>query len=162
VEDFPLASLNVLGGLSSRSEDRDYLIHLKGISQGFNIHFGVNVAQRKLGRLLRTSGLYWHAAGIGVDVVTNPEKCEHFGISIAEAMSAGAVPFAVGTGGATEIIDFAENGFLYHDPKSLLRRTRLFLSIDGAERAEMRKAAKKKAASFGPLEFGSRWSELVK
>lgn len=159
--EFPSASLNVLGGLSSDPSDREYLLDLMKISKGFNVHFGINISQKKLEHNLQSSGIYWHATGLGVDVQTNPEKCEHFGISIVEAMSAGAVPFAVGSGGACEIIDFGENGFFYHHPKSLLRRTRLLLSLEDTERWNIRQSAVKKAKLFGVSHFASSWRELV-
>ena len=43
--------------------------------------------------------LFWHAAGLGEDPTTNPDRFEHFGISVVEAMSAGAVPMVYEHGG---------------------------------------------------------------
>ena len=40
-------------------------------------------------------------------------RVEHFGISVVEAMAAGAVPLAVGKGGVGEIITPGENGILW-------------------------------------------------
>ncbi len=82
-----------------------------------------NPTHQALKKLYSQSKIYWHAAGYGV---TNEEpfKAEHFGIAIAEAMSAGSVPLAYQMGGPTEIINQAHNGYLWETPEQLSKLTR--------------------------------------
>ncbi|OWY60875.1 hypothetical protein B7486_66820, partial [cyanobacterium TDX16] len=50
------------------------------------------------------ASICWHACGLGVDGERHPERLEHFGISVVEAMSAGAAPMVLGAGGPAESV----------------------------------------------------------
>jgi hypothetical protein len=55
----------------------------------------------------------WHATGYGFDAEQYPAKQEHFGMTTVEAMSAGAVPVVLNTGGQREIVTHGDDGFLW-------------------------------------------------
>ena len=69
--------------------------------------------------MYQKSSIYWHATGYGTAEAEQPGKQEHFGMSIVEAMSAGAVPIAFNSGGPREIIDPGVNGYLWNDLSEL-------------------------------------------
>lgn len=60
---------------------------------------------------LAEASSYWHAKGGGVNAALEREKCEHCGISIVEAISAGCVPVVYGEGGPKEIVERGVSGF---------------------------------------------------
>jgi GT2 family glycosyltransferase/glycosyltransferase involved in cell wall biosynthesis len=115
--------LKLVGSLQQGKEHRQYFIDCQNESQGYNIHFYVDASKEIVEQLCRTSSVYWHAAGLGVDSDLEPEKCEHFGISIIEAMSSGVIPIAVKNGGPAITINNYYNGFLYSDCDELVEIT---------------------------------------
>ncbi len=58
--------------------------------------FHVDAPGAELADLYARASIFWHAAGLGEDAEDDPNRMEHFGISIVEAMSAGAVPVVLG------------------------------------------------------------------
>src|SRR5258708_6815444 len=68
--------------------------------------------------------IYWSAAGYGIDQKKDPKKVEHFGITVVEAMAAGAVPLAYDAGGHREIVQNNSDGFLWSDTSDLYRYTK--------------------------------------
>ena len=76
---------------------------------------------RELRSLFARASVYWHATGLGEDPELHPERMEHFGIATVEAMSAGAVPVAIGVAGQLEVFDDGVEGFHFHDLDELLK-----------------------------------------
>ena len=70
----------------------------------------------RVARQIRAASIYWHATGFGTSEQMQPSKQEHFGMSIVEAMSAGAVPIAFDAGGPRETVDPGANGYLWSAP----------------------------------------------
>src|SRR4029078_6948484 len=76
---------------------------------------------QKLAQLYREATIYWHGAGLQADLQRYPERAEHFGITVVEAMSARPSPVAFDAGGPSEIIQHGTNGFLYRTVDELVR-----------------------------------------
>ena len=55
----------------------------------------------------------WQASGCSENHKPEPEKFEHFGISIVEAMAAECVPVVIAKGGQPEIVQHGKNGLLW-------------------------------------------------
>lgn len=91
----------VLAGASAGDE---WVKQLKKNAEGLRIRFEVNVSYEKLYSLYSQAGLYWHAAGYGIDEKKNPELVEHFGITTVEAIRMRCVPLVVPYGGQREIV----------------------------------------------------------
>ena len=125
-----------------------YLADLMVEAEGSPIYFHVNAAPVDLDALYASADIYWHATGLGANLVAEPWAAEHFGISIVEAMSAGAIPFALASGGAREIITSGIDGFLYRTQNDLLEQTAALLTKTDAERAQMSRAAAGRAQIF--------------
>jgi Glycosyltransferase len=86
------------------SADDAWLTQLKNMAKGLRVEFAPNISHEELINLYGGASIYWHAAGYQVDQTLFPDLTEHFGISIVEAVSMGAVPFVVPRGGAKEIV----------------------------------------------------------
>jgi len=95
---------------------------LKEKAKGSNIEFFVSPGFKKLRELYGKASVFWSAAGYGVDGNKEPEKLEHFGITVVEAMAAGAVPIVYAAGGPKEIVS-GGTGELWRRKNELLKKT---------------------------------------
>lgn len=86
------------------------------------ISLKTDLSPTKLHQLYDQAKLYWHAAGYDADLKSHPEKAEHFGISIVEAMGHGSIPLVFNAGGPTEILT-PESGFTWNTLEELQRQT---------------------------------------
>jgi len=77
------------------------------------------------------SKIFWSATGFGIDENKNPEKVEHFGITLVESMSSGCVPIVFKAGGFKEIIDDGKSGFLWENKSELIRLTKKLVKEKG-------------------------------
>ncbi len=109
--------LILAGGL--RNEDSQYFAQLKEKAAGLPVEFLANLSFEGLKQVYGKAKIFWHAAGYGEDEENHPEKMEHFGIVIAEAMAAGCVPVVIRKGGIPEIVADRENGLLWETRKQL-------------------------------------------
>ena len=94
--------LVLVGGTESGSSS--LVSQVRRQARGHRIDIQTDVSPLKLHQLYTQARLYWHAAGYGVDLEAHPQKAEHFGISVVEAMSYAAVPLVFNAGGPTEIV----------------------------------------------------------
>jgi glycosyltransferase involved in cell wall biosynthesis len=104
--------------------------------------------------------LFWSAVGFGVDEAREPKKVEHFGITVVEAMAAGAIPIVYSAGGYKEIVEQGENGFLWSTKGQLLKYTKL-LTQDKALAKKISVGASKNARKFGYDKFEKKFLELL-
>jgi len=104
--------------------------------------------------VLAQSSIYWHGSGFGEDESTHPERFEHFGIAVVEAMAAGAVPVVFGSAGPAEIVRHGVDGFHWRTLDELARHT-YTLMTDADRRQAMAKAAVARASEFSLDRFRS-------
>lgn len=100
-----------------------YIKKLKRMAEGYPIEIHESPPFRGLLEAYSKARIFWSAVGFGVDEYREPKKVEHFGITVVEAMAAGAVPIAFAAGGHKEIITEGENGFLWNKKGELLKKT---------------------------------------
>jgi glycosyltransferase involved in cell wall biosynthesis len=101
----------------------NYVRKLKKESEGYPIEIIESPDYKVLKKLYGKSKIFWSASGFGIDEDEEPQRVEHFGISVVEAMAAGCVPIAVKAGGHKEIIDETGNGYLWLTVKQLIDKT---------------------------------------
>jgi GT2 family glycosyltransferase/glycosyltransferase involved in cell wall biosynthesis len=156
------AELHLVGSLQPGPEHRAYYESLVETAAGLPIHFHVNCGPDDLAELYRSSRVYWHATGFGVDLQNQPEKAEHFGISVLEAMSAGCVPVVFAAGGPAEVVRDSETGFLFSSDYKLCARTMELMGSHGTKlAARMGQAASESAQAYGSEIFAARVRTLV-
>ncbi|GGF63744.1 hypothetical protein GCM10007301_24420 [Azorhizobium oxalatiphilum] len=154
---------HLAGSVTPDTTNLDYLAQLQAAAQGYPIHFHVNCSAEELNGLYADATVYWHGTGLGVDLAEEPGRAEHFGISVVEAMSAGAIPCALDVGGPAEIITHGKTGFLYNSPDGLARLTQEIFSPDAAEpMQQMMRAARTRAHDFSGEAFARNVAHLVK
>lgn len=90
--------------LVGQVEDQIYFEQLKKQAAGLRVEFVPNASHQQLMEYYKQASIYWHSTGYEVNEAENPEKVEHFGITTAEAMAYGVVPFVLIKGGQPEVL----------------------------------------------------------
>jgi O-antigen biosynthesis protein len=129
-------------------------------AEGLPVAIHPNASPDVIADLLSRSAIYWHATGFGVDPKLSPEKCEHFGISVVEAMAAGSVPIVVSNGGPLEFVRERETGFQYSTIEELVAKTKALLDNPLA-RETISAAAVREAQRFSEETFVEKWRALL-
>ena len=121
-------------------------------TRGYPIEIIENPDFEALKKLYGRAKIFWSASGFGVNEEKEPEKVEHFGIVVVEAMAAGCVPVVNNKGGYSEIIENGINGILW-DSRNELREQTVRLIKDEKERIKFSKTCKKRAQQFSQAKF---------
>lgn len=150
--------LALIGGCAAK--DREYALAVKRAAVGHRASVHVNARGDVVERLLGAGSLFWHAAGFGEDPERHPERFEHFGIALVEAMAAGAVPIVHASAGPAEIVVDGRSGRTWRTLDELQDIT-LALVADPAERARLADGAVERAAVFGIDRFRDELRRFV-
>lgn len=147
--------LVLAGGVETGGND--YLRRLEAEAAGDPaIEIRTNVTAEELRGLYRRGSIFWHLCGAGA---RDPGLCEHFGMTVAEAMRYGLVPVVFDGGGMPEIVDHGATGYRVAGGAGLLERT-LDLMADGALRRRLGAAGAEAAARFGLERFAAEAREI--
>lgn len=139
--------------------DHAYFAQVQAAAVGLPVVFHVGVPRAELTTLVGQAGLFWHATGF--DAPPNaPQLLEHFGISTAEAMSAGCIPVVIGRGGQPEVVGPALAVWTWQTWPECLAKT-MQLIADPSLRASLSVCAQAQAARFAPARFQERVAGLL-
>ncbi len=149
-----------LAGSTEVGSDGGLLKQLKTMAEGYPISFYTDVDWDTMKKLYAKAKIFWSAVGYDADETTEPEKCEHFGISLVEAMAAGCVPIVLNKGGLREIVINERNGYLWNDVDELLNRTTSLFN-NQEEINQISQAAQKRAQDFSKDRFVKEFLNLI-
>ena len=142
--------LSFVGGADGAS--RDYTLGVRRAAVGLPVDVHVNAPRHTVVEVLNGASIYWHGTGLGEDVDRHPERFEHFGIAVVEAMAAGAVPVVFGEAGPAEIVRHGVDGFHWRTLDELATHTHRLMT-DTDLRRRMAEAAVTRAADFSLTRF---------
>ena len=149
----------IVGGCDAAN--REYALAVKRSARGLPVEVHVNAAGSLVERLLGEASIYWHGGGLGEDVEHHPERFEHFGISVVEAMAAGAVPLVFGAAGPAEIVHDGIDGRQWTTLDELAEQT-VALTVDDERRSSLAEGAVRRAADFSADVFADRLGQFVR
>lgn len=152
--------LHLAGAVGADHAAREYLEGLIEVARDLSVLIHPNPSAAQIAELYADATLYWHLTGIGQNIATKPELYEHFGIAIAEAMSAGVVPLALRGAGPSEIITDGKDGVLVNDVADLVKQSATLLA-DNKALTMIGNAAVHRAAAFKPELFDIRFAAAV-
>jgi glycosyltransferase involved in cell wall biosynthesis len=152
--------LQFAGNVGSSADAKQLAESLAEKAAGLAVKFHFNVTFQELRELYRRAAIYWHATGIGTDPNIYPARHEHFGITTVEAMSAGGVPVVINSGGQTETVTEAVDGFRWEDVAELVQRTQQ-LATDSALRDRLSRAAIESSRRFSREAFTDGMDRII-
>jgi len=151
-------TLDLVGGVAA--PDRPYLDAVRAASEGLPVRLWVDASRETVAERVSRAAIAWQATGWGADPETEPERFEHFGIALVEAMSAGAVPVALGVGGPREIVTDGVDGVLWDQETGPIPATAA-LAGDPARLAALSAAAREGATRFGLPRFEAAFENVL-
>lgn len=144
------------------SQDKKNLSYFKNVQKSignYPIYLHPNASPSKIAKLYEFAKILWHAVGYKNNEDLTPEKSEHFGISVIEAMRAGAIPLVANAGGLKEIVKDTKNGFLWESFEELKKIT-ILLDEDKSLFNQLSKSAYVSAKKYDIKIFYSNILEL--
>ncbi|MFC1649237.1 glycosyltransferase family 4 protein [Patescibacteria group bacterium] len=138
----------------------DYVKKLQNSAKTYPIRILKNPNLKKLKEMYGKSKIFWSAVGFGSDERKNPEKFEHFGISLVEAMSAKCVPIVFAGGGYREIINRDSNGYFWEKKLELINQTKL-LNKDDRKLRSIARISKVDSEKYSDQKFEKRVKEML-
>lgn len=142
-------------------EDEKYAQMVSAKAKGLNIEIIHNANRKLIVDYYKKASLYWHATGYGLDEDNEPEKMEHFGISVLEAMAAGAVPVVINKGGMPEVLGNELANLLWKDKEDCLKKS-LMLINDPEKLREFSLIANQRSRYFSKNRFRNILLEMLK
>jgi glycosyltransferase involved in cell wall biosynthesis len=153
--------LHLIGNVGPESADRKFLDGLLQKSRNYPIRVSTGLDIHALRDEYRKAAIYWHATGYGVAENEYPEKHEHFGMTVIEAMSAGAVPIVIDGGGPRTTVRSGVNGFTWRETDELIARTTELIRSPRRLRLMARRAVRD-SKQFNAEEFLARMDLIVR
>lgn len=145
--------LVLIGGADPASREYALAVRRAAVGHAVEVHFN---APRSLVRdTLAEASVFWHAGGYGEDPDRHPDRFEHFGIAVVEAMAAGAVPVVFGAAGPAEIVRHGVDGYHWHNTDELVGLTRELID-DPTHRARLSASAQQRATEYSSAAFARR------
>jgi len=151
-------TLHLVGGCADAG--RGYFERVRQAAKGYPVELHPNASGDELEALYGKASIYWHASGFGENPAKHPGRLEHFGITTAEAMSAGAVPVVIGLAGQLETVRHGVDGYHFATLDGLCAQTEALIR-DDALRATMSESARGRAQEFSVEAFEGRLRAVV-
>jgi glycosyltransferase involved in cell wall biosynthesis len=155
------AKVDVAGVLiGSATEDDDAKVFFAKVAErakAVGVEMLGECSRADIARTLQQTDIYLHCCGYQVDANLAPERVEHFGIAIVEAITAGAYPIVVDAGGPAEIVKACGVGGVFETVK----QAKTLIEAFKADPKSISQALPW-AESVSEVRFGERLRALVK
>jgi GT2 family glycosyltransferase/glycosyltransferase involved in cell wall biosynthesis len=149
--------LILCGTVPNNPVDRDYFKQMQeSVGCDLDVEFVLSPSTSMLDVLLAQSSIYAHACGFGVSDPDDYWKCEHFGITLVEALVAGCQIICYEVGGGPEIIARVGSGTTFGTIDELTVRLE-----EIAERRADPSIRRRASELFGDDAFYSRLTSIV-
>lgn len=127
--------------------------------KGLPIDIVLSPSRAKLTEWMQRASIYVSATGTGVTSAKDYWKCEHFGITVVEAASAGCIPVVYEIGGPSDLIDHLGVGHRFSRTSNLVEALQAAAETAGDEKAAYK--AIEGAHFYAEEAFMKRWRQLA-
>jgi glycosyltransferase involved in cell wall biosynthesis len=149
--------LILCGSVPNNAADRAYFKELQeSVGNDIHVEFVLSPPTTLVDSLYAQASIYAHACGFGVREPEEYWQCEHFGITLVEAIVAGCHVVCYEVGGGPEIIQAVGSGAVYGSIDELVSQFHLFNEWNVDDGARVRAAT-----LFGDEAFSSRLTAVV-
>ena len=152
--------MQFVGTVQPGEEGSAFAEHVATLGGGLPVNISHGLGFEDLRETYRRAAIYWHATGFGADPELQPDKQEHFGMAVVEAMSGGAVPIVFDGGGPREIVERGVSGEVWSTPDDLVAQTRSLIASSRRLNGMSRRALKRSRA-FTARAFLLRMDAIV-
>ncbi|MEP1766916.1 MAG: glycosyltransferase [Sulfitobacter sp.] len=149
----PNSKLSLVGSVSGIERRAAFVNELRQLSGDLPVDFHIDASKEILEEELAAADVYFHACGFGVDSRSTPERLEHFGIAVLEAMASGAIPVVYNKGGPAEIVREAGVGYTYGSIQEAVVALEKIANLSSDEKAEMVTKVRKAASKYFDTAF---------
>ena len=153
--------LHLAGTVSPEAMSREFYLDVHERARGLPVQFHLNALPEDVRDLYATSSFYWHGTGFGQSELLFPERMEHFGITVVEAMSSGAIPLVYGKGGPAEIVADGTTGYHWRTIEDLVAIQARVLERSEDENDDMRLRGHVASLAYDTAAFEDRLSRIV-
>lgn len=141
-------------------ESPEYYEKVRRAAEGLPVTFHAGVTRAELEQVVSAASIFWHATGVEDDEERTPHLMEHFGISAAEAMSAGCVPVVIAKAGPKETAGEELAPWTWLTWDECARKTGELAAMPSLE--ALADAARRRAAMFAFEPFRERVRQFVR
>jgi glycosyltransferase involved in cell wall biosynthesis len=142
------ADLSLIGSVGGIARREQYVLDLRKMADGLPVSFDLDAPNTVLADKLKNADVLVHSCGYGIDVRSSPERLEHFGIVILEAMANGVVPLVYGAGGPAEIVEKFGVGYTFKTVSEAADKLSRIKELSVDERVALAQRAKVAAAHY--------------
>lgn len=139
---------------------REFVEDLQKSIKGYPIRIIEGPDFQTIRTLYSKAKIFWSASGFEIDDQKEPQRVEHFGITVVESMASGCVPVVTRSGGHKEIIEDNEDGILWGTDVALIEKT-LEIIKDRKKLQWLAENARKKADVFSRSVFENEFSKII-
>lgn len=140
-------------------ESQEYFEKVRQAAQGLAVTLHAGVSRAELEEIVSAASIFWHATGVDNDEEKTPHLMEHFGISVAEAMSAGCVPVVIAKAGPKEVAGEELARWTWLGWDECAAKTAQLAGLPSLD--EWQEAARRRAAVFGFEPFRARVRRFI-
>lgn len=156
--------LKLVGNVNQTPESLEYFESCQNLAResGGAVEIHPQLSATELSQVMQQAFGYVHATGAFLAPGVEPHKCEHYGLSIVEAMAHGAIPLVYARGGIFDVLDVGTMGIPYISLDGLIEGFEEVASRYGTSQAlEMQRACLAAAAEQGQENFTHELAKLI-
>lgn len=152
--------LILIGGLDRSNQDYFDKVQNEAEHSRGQVRLFPNCDSTTKQEVVSKSTFFWHAGGLNIPE-NEPEKMEHFGIAVVEAMNSGLIPFVFNAAGPAEIL-VSYPGLVFDSLAELAKGTLEFSRKEGEVKEDLRRLLIVESQKYSSESFYTHVAKQIK